>query len=170
MNVIRIKNNVISDMGMEWGGSGHLLVLVGQPRDIIVDHNTIISRNGVGIVAVDGPAVSGFVFTNNVARHNSYGIVGTATAPGIDTIATFFPDGVITRNAFGAMPYAFVYPAGNEFPEETEFEAHFVDYEGGNYALRPGTDWANAGTDGLDLGAIMTVPVVTAPRNPRIVR
>ena len=165
-----IRNNVVSDMGQEWGGSGIFAILLVAPRDVVIDHNTIISKQGQAILQVDGPPITGFVFTNNVAQHNEYGIVGTSQAPGIDTIATYFPGGVITRNAFGGMPQAFVYPAGNELPSEAEFEAHFVDYAGGNYALRPGTDWARAGTDGLDLGAIMTVPVVTAPRNPRIVR
>ena len=168
LNKMRIRNNVISDLGPEWGGAGYFLLLLGQPRDLVVDHNTVISRNGQAIIAVDGPPISNFVFTNNITRHNQYGIVGKGRAPGDDTIATFFTGAIITRNVFGGMPYPYDYPAGNEAPTETDFEAHFVDYVGGNFALRPGTNWANAGTDGLDLGAIMTVPVVTAPRNLRI--
>lgn len=169
LNKIRIRNNVITDLGPEWGGAGYFLLLLGQPRDLVVDHNTVISKNGQAVIAVDGPPISNFVFTNNIARHNAYGIVGKGLAPGNDTIATFFTDAILTRNVFGGMPQPYDYPAGNELPTESDFEAHFVDYAGGNYALRPGTDWANAGTDGLDLGAIMTLPVVTAPRNLRIV-
>jgi hypothetical protein len=52
-----------------------------------------------------------------------------------------------------AIPYPYSYPAGNLFPSDADFQAHFVNYPGGNFALKPGTDWANAGTDGLDLGA-----------------
>lgn len=170
LNNVRIRNNVISDVGPEWGGAGYFLLVLGQPRDVVVDHNTFISKNGQAVIAVDGPPISNFVFTNNITLHNVYGIVGKARAPGNDTIATFFDGAIITRNVFGAPPYPYDYPAGNELPTESDFEAHFVDYAGGNYALRPATDWANAGTDGLDLGAIMTLPVVTAPRNPRLVR
>jgi hypothetical protein len=68
------------------------------------------------------------------------------------------------------MPYPVPYPAGNEFPTIGEFEAHFRNYAAGNFSLQPGTDWANAGTDGLDLGAIGTAPTVSAPRSLRIGR
>ena len=170
LNKILIRNNVISELGPEWGGAGYFLLLLGQPRDVVVDHNTVISKNGQAIIAVDGPPISNFVFTNNLARHNTYGIVGKGLAPGNDTIATFFTGAVITRNAFGGLPYPYDYPAGNELPTESAFEAHFVDYAGGNFALRPGTNWANAGTDGLDLGALTTVPAITKPRNLRMLR
>ena len=68
------------------------------------------------------------------------------------------------------MPEPHSYPAGNDFPAEDVFEAHFADYGGGDYSLRPHTDWANAGTDGKDLGADLTAPRIRAPSNPRLVR
>lgn len=164
-----IRNNVFSDMGHAWGGSGHFLALANRPRNLLVDHNTVISQSGNGVLAIDGNPVSGLVFTNNVAIHHLYGIFGSGYAPGMDTIAALVPDAVITRNVFAAPPYPYAYPAGNEFPSAAEFESHFVDYAQGNYMLKEGTDWANAGTDGLDLGAHLT-PQDEAPRPPRAPR
>jgi hypothetical protein len=170
LNNIRIRHNVISEMGNEWGGNGYFLLLLNGPRNIVVDHNTIISNNGSGVLQLDGPPISGFVFTNNVARHNSYGIVGTSRAPGMDAIRAFLPEAVITHNALaGGDPS--IYPPGNFFPSVTQFESHFINYTGGNYALKPGTDWANAGTDSRDLGAVFEhggASALSAPQGLRI--
>jgi hypothetical protein len=152
-NNIRIRNNEFSGIDrVLWGGSGYFLNLTDNPRDITVDHNTIISANGQGIVSVSGPPVYGFEFTNNVARHNSYGIFGNGKGYGNGAISYYFPNGVIRRNVL-AGGTASMYPADNLFPTTTDFQNHFVDYAGGDYALKPGTDWAGAGLDGEDLGA-----------------
>jgi hypothetical protein len=152
-NKIRIRHNEFVDMTKTWGGSGYFALIQGRPRDIVIDHNTIVSEGGGGVIQVDGPPVEGFVLTNNVARHNSYGIIGTGNAPGAGSIRRFFPNAVIARNVFAGGP-ASEYPPGNMFPSIAEFEAHFVDYRNGNFAVRPRSDWAGKGTDGIDLGAV----------------
>jgi hypothetical protein len=114
----------------------------------------------MGVVAADGPPIRGFVFTNNLARHNLYGIFGTDKGVGAGAIQTFFPDGVITRNVLADNRERHAYPAGNEFPSAADFEAQFVDYAGGNYELTPSSKWRRAGTDGKDLGA---APIKTTP-------
>ena len=63
----------------------------GGPRRIVIDHNTIIQEHASGILQVEGPPVLEFSFTNNLARHNAYGIIGSDHAPGNDTISAFFP-------------------------------------------------------------------------------
>jgi hypothetical protein len=151
-NNIRVRNNLIADLSKTWGGKGYLATITDRPRDITFDHNTVISPDGTGVILADGGAVTGFVFTNNVARHNTYGIFGSGYAIGNKSIAYYFPGSVITRNVLAAGS-ASVYPAGNLFPTITGFESHFVAYLGGNYALVPGTDWEASGTDGKDLGA-----------------
>jgi len=153
LNAIKIRNNLILDLASSWGGAGYFMQLLGDPRDIVVDHNTIISPDAAGIVAADGPPIRGFVFTNNVARHNRYGIFGTAKGVGNDAIKTFFPDSVIARNVFADNAERYAYPPGNEFPSSSEFEAQFSDYQRGNFALKPGSKWRRAGSDGQDLGA-----------------
>ncbi len=152
-NNIRIQHNEFSGLDRSWGGTGYFLSLTDSPRDIIVDHNTIISPNGYGVVTVSGPAVHGFVFTNNVARHNSYGIFGSGYSYGTAAINHYFPNAVIRSNVLAGGKSS-MYPTGNLFPTTSSFEAHFLDYAGGNYALRASTDWAATGTDGIDLGAV----------------
>ena len=155
-NAIRIRHNEFSGIDRsQWGGSGYVLAISDTPRDITIDHNTIVSPDGRGVLTVSGSPVYGFVFTNNVARHNTYGIFGDAYGIGNLGIRHYFPDIVMRRNVL-AGGKASSYPADNFFPTVTEFEGHFVDYAGGDYALVPGTDWAGAGTDNLDLGADMT--------------
>ena len=151
-NNIRIRHNVISGLDRSWGGTAYFLYLTDTPRDIIVDHNTIISTTGAGVVSASGPPISGFVFTNNVARHNSYGIFGNGYGYGNAAINHYFPNAVIRSNVLAGGKSS-MYPAGNLFPTTLVFEAHFVNYAGGNYALMPGTDWAAAATDVGDLGA-----------------
>ena len=92
------------------------------------------------------------VITNNVIKHDSYGIFGTGMGYGNAAINYFLINGVVTRNVLAGGRSA-DYPAGNLFPSVTSFQSHFVDYPEGDFALVPGTDWANAGTDSIDLGA-----------------
>src|SRR5438067_7468563 len=77
---LRILNNVFTDIdGSRWGGDGEFIKLSDMP-DVTVDHNTVL--HGGSDVLVYGPVSTGFVFTNNLLRHNSYGIIGPNQAPG----------------------------------------------------------------------------------------
>lgn len=154
-NTFRIRNNLVADLSKYWGGKAYLATITDGPRDVTFDHNTVISPDGSGIIMADGPVITGFVFTNNVARHNTYGIFGSGAAIGNKTLTTYFPSSIVTRNVMAGGSAA-AYPAGNEFPTVPDFQAHFVDYAGGNYTLVPNTSWQASGTDGLDLGADMS--------------
>jgi hypothetical protein len=114
----------------------------------------VISNDGGGVIMADKRAAINFVFTNNVMQHNTYGIFGSGYSAGLTTIARYFPDGRFERNVL-AGGSASKYPASNLFPTVAAFQSHFVDYAGGDFALVPGSDWAQAGTDGEDLGANM---------------
>jgi hypothetical protein len=152
-NNIRIRHNEISGLDKsKWGGNGYFLLMVNQPRDIQIDHNTIISPSGTGIISMGGLPIEDFVYTNNLARHNSYGIIGSNYGPGLPSIDHYLPNSMVRRNAI-AGGKASIYPADNYFPATTDFEAMFVDYASGDYRLKPGGNWAQAGTDGHDLGA-----------------
>ena len=150
---IVVRNNLFADIDKgTWGGNGYFLQLSGAPRDITIDHNTIIQGSAYGLVQVSGPAVPGFVFTNNVGRHWTYGIIGTDHAPGNDTIAAYFPAAQIRSNVIaGGNPQD--YPAGNLFPAIAALDAQFVSPATGDYTLVASSAWQSAGSDGADLGA-----------------
>ena len=155
---IVVRNNVFADIDSQnWGGNGYFLSLVGGARDITIDHNTIASDHGSGIVTMDGPPVLGFVFTNNLAKHNSYGFIGDSHGVGGDSISAFLPGSDISRNVLAGAP-AGRYPASNSLPTVAQFEAQFVSYAGGDYQLMAGSPWRGAGADGQDLGAVLGAP------------
>ena len=163
---IRIVNNLFTDLSAKWGGPAYFLYVFGNPRDIVVDHNTIISPDGAGILNLDGPPVGGFVFTNNVARHNTYGIIGSNQAPGASSITQFLPEAVIAGNVFAGAD-GYTYPKGNTFVSASAFESQFVDYAGGDFRLKPGA-WTAAGRGGVPPGAHLdaTPPVSPPPAAP----
>ena len=167
---IVIRNNVVSDMGQEWGGSGIFAILLGEPRDVVIDHNTIISKQGQAVVQVDGPPITGFVFTNNVAQHNEYGIVGTSRAPGIDTITTYFP-GESSRG----MPLAAcrkplcIRQATNSRPSRSSRRTSWTTKAGTTRCDRLRLGQGRNGWSG-SWRHHRPYPVVTAPRNLRIIR
>jgi len=150
---IAIRNNIIADIDeRNWGGNGYAFLLTGGPRDVTIDHNTVVQEHAHGLVLVEGPPILGFTFTNNIARHNDYGILGTNHSPGADTISTYFPASEIVANVI-ADADAGRYPRGNRFPSSAEFRAQFVSYDSGDYRLTATSSWRRAGSDGRDLGA-----------------
>jgi Right handed beta helix region len=164
---ITIRNNVLADIDEKnWGGNGYAFLLVGGARDIAVDHNTIVQEHAHGLVLADGPPVLGFSFTNNLARHNDYGIMGSNHSPGVDTISAYFPASQIVANVIADGDPA-RYPRGNRFPSSAEFRAQFVSYESGDYRLVTTSAWKGAGSDGNDLGANPTAMPARPPKAPR---
>jgi hypothetical protein len=156
---IRIRHNLFSDISSaRWRGNGWFLLMGDGPRDIKVDHNTI-DHDGASLVYVYGgtsasPAtVSGFQFSNNLARHGNYGINGAWFPFGSGIIAAFFPDGLVDHNLFSGGP-ANRYPPGNYF--NTDFPAVFMDLNAGDYRLNPSGMAKRAASDGTDLGADMS--------------
>src|SRR5262249_23692732 len=132
---IVIRNNLFADIdNRSWGGNGYFLALTGGARDITVDHNTIISDHGQGIVTMTGAQGLGFGFTNNLAKHNTYGFIGTNRGSGADSISAYLPGSIISRNVM-ADGNPGRYPADNSFPSSAQFQAQFTSYDGGDYRL-----------------------------------
>jgi len=164
-NAIVIRDNVFDGIDSRlWGGDGSWFQLTDAPRDVTVDHNTVIQGTSNGVIKVDG-RVDGFVFTNNVASHGSYGIIASDRGVGNDSIRSAFPGGSVTANVLaGGEPR--LYPPGNFFPSVQEFRREFMDFDGHDFRLRPASPWLRAGTDGRDLGADLS----RMPRLPSIDR
>ena len=152
-HAIQITNNVFADIDdQHWGGNGYFLMLTGGPRDITVDHNTIIQDHASGLIQLDGPPIPGFRFTNNLGRQNAYGVIGTNRAPGNDSIHAFLPGAQFTANVI-ADGNPSNYPPGNQFATSDQFKAQFASYRTGDYSLVTRSRWRGAGTDKRDLGA-----------------
>lgn len=153
----RIAHNLVYDIGgPQWGGAGIFLQLGNEPRDVVVEHNTVW-HTGTVVSVYGSPrsvfaAVDGFMFRNNLMRHNTYGIKGDRSAVGQQTLADFFRNTVVEGNAL-AGGEASRYPPGNHFPSVAELEASFVDAAGGNFDLVPGSPFRSAAADGTALGA-----------------
>ena len=151
---IRIANNLFYDMSTSWGPSmGGFLLIASGPANIVVDHNTLLHDGK--ILDIDTTPVPGFVYTNNLSKHNRYGVKGESRGVGTATLAAVFP-GYVFRGNVLAGGSASLYPSGNFFPTVSELMASFLNASAGDYALTGTSAFNNAGTDGKDIGADIT--------------
>jgi hypothetical protein len=161
-----IKNNLAYDIHSgTWGGNGAFAQIGNEPRDITIDHNTILHTgniitfysgrylNSSGASVAGGP-ILGFSYTNNLAKHNAYGIFGSGKSIGLGSLTYYTPGAVVTRNVFATdTSQASRYPAGNFFPTVAAFYAGFVNAAQRDYHLVPASPYVGAGSDGADIGA-----------------
>jgi len=149
-NRIVIRDNVFDGIDKtKWGGDGYFLLLSNAPRDITIDHNTIVYRgpqSSTGLIKIANGVTENFVFTNNITGHGEYGIIGRGRGVGNDSIATYLPGATIARNVIAGGKSA-AYPSGNLFPSLEDFRKQL-----GGYRLA-GSAWRRGATDGRDLGA-----------------
>src|SRR5262249_27061773 len=60
-NHIAIRDNVFDGIDRKaWGGDGYFLLLSDAPRDITVDHNTIVQRASTGLIKMGHGVTPGF--------------------------------------------------------------------------------------------------------------
>lgn len=154
---VRIVDNLFYDLDTKaWGGSGAFLLIGDGPSDIVVEHNTV-SQSGNIVQAYGGPddapkPVTGFVFRDNLIRHNDYGVIGASRGIGTNTLEGFFPGAVFASNTIAGGD-SNRYPKGNTFINQDEFDRTFVDVAIGDYRLKPSSRARAAASDGKDMGA-----------------
>lgn len=113
---ITIADNLFVDVGGTWGEPGDFLQMGDGPADVRVERNLVLQTGRAVSVYGDGPRTEapGFVFRDNVVRHNRYGILGDAVGTGLVALRRFLPDATVTGNVFaGGAPRD--YPPGNQF-------------------------------------------------------
>ena len=157
---LQISQNVVYDIDTNvWGGDSGIFLQIGDnPRDVTVTNNTVMHSGTV--VSVYGKQnglpwpVDGFVFRDNLMRHNKYGVKGDSRDIGLDTLAAFFTSYTFDRNVL-AGGEASKYPAGNYFPTVDAFQTAFVDPADGNFTLVAGNAFGTMSETGGALGADM---------------
>jgi len=153
---VRLADNLFYDIdARQWGGTGAFALIGEGPSDIAIEHNTV-SQSGHIILAYGGTKqdpkpVAGFVFRDNLVRHNEYGVLGADRAIGDDTLHAYFPGAVFQSNMVAGGDGQ-RYPKGNTFIRADEFDSRFVNAAGGDYRLRNDAPRATA-SDGRDIGA-----------------
>jgi hypothetical protein len=149
-----IRQNLFYGVSRSLGGTGWFMLIGDEPRDIIVDHNTIDHDGTTVVYAHGGTATApeqmyGFQFTNNAQRHSSYGINGANVSFGSGVLAAYFPQSLVRGNWLSGGP-ASSYPSGNLF--SGAFGDAFVNAAAGDYRLAAGSLLAGAATDGTNIG------------------
>ncbi|MFN7948939.1 MAG: hypothetical protein U0Z53_26535 [Blastocatellia bacterium] len=145
---VKIKNNLFDQVTWDtWGGRGHFL-LITDSADVRIENNTIMQTGN--LCSAYGVVSTGFVFQNNIAPHNEYGLTGDGTSSGTATLNTYFPGSVFVGNVLAGGKSS-LYPAGNYFPATLD-DIGFVSRSTGNYRLSSASPYRNGGTDGKDPG------------------
>jgi uncharacterized protein (TIGR03437 family) len=114
----------------------------------VINHNTVV--HGGDIVLAYGAVNTGFVFTNNIFRHNTYGIIGQDEASGNGTINRYFPGSIIKRNII-AGANSWEYPADNYYPATLD-QVIFNNAATNDYSLASTSPYKGLATDGKDIG------------------
>jgi hypothetical protein len=148
---VLIRNNLFDDVGgTRWGKNGRFLQIT-ETVDVTVDHNTILHSGN--IITAYGTANAGFVFTNNIAAHNEYGVIGDGASVGNASLDRYFPARVFRKNVIAGGKNS-IYPSENFFPPA--LDAVFADRAAGNFSLKPSSPYKNAATDGKNIGCDIT--------------
>jgi len=157
---ITIRNNILSTPGVAFQVGGEI-------GELTIDHNTVdqgytlmsLYNSTVWPAGTAAPrpgtyAVQSLTYTNNLARHNAYGVKGQGTAVGTPSLTAFTVSRVWTNNvlAGGAgQPY----PPITWLPSVADYDSQFAT----PYHLKPESPYCGAATDGRDVGVDWTQPI-----------
>ena len=65
----------------------------------------------------DGAPNTGFVYRDNIAPHNEYGVFGSGFGVGLLALTHYFPNAIFEYNVLAGQPaYSARYPPRNFFP------------------------------------------------------
>lgn len=154
-NDIRIRQNLFYGLTQVLGGAGWFMLIGDEPRNIVVDHNTVDFDGTTALYAYGERSgaprqILGFQFTNNALRHNSFGINAAGYSSGTSAILGYFPNGVVRGNWLQGGT-ASRYPEGNLF--SGAFGSAFVNPAVGDYRPSGTSVLLGAATDGTNIGA-----------------
>ncbi len=145
---IRILNNLFTDVGGSWG-FGRLFELLNGTTTVTIQHNTA-TQTEIPVFGGDTTPHQDFVFEDNIVPHNTYGFLGSGTAPGKASIDHYFPGASIRGNVI-AGGTASELPPGNFFPATLD-AVGFVSLTNGDFHLTEASPFHGKATDGHDPG------------------
>jgi PKD repeat protein len=153
-NDIAFRHNVFTGVSTTLGGNGWFMQIGDEPRDVIVEHNTIDANGGsliyvYGGTSTDPREVYGFRMVANAARHGSYGMNGAYFSYGNAILTNYYPDHVFLANYLAGASTS-RYPAGTLV--SGTFPSQYVDAAAGDFTLVSGSILHNAAPDGSDVG------------------
>ena len=161
---LEIRNNLFLDIGEPWG-AGRLFQLLDGTSNVTIAHNTAL-QTGTILFGGDHAPHAAFVFQNNIAPHNEHGIIGSSTEPGNQTLARYFPRGVVRGNVIIGGS-AGKYPPGNTFPGSLD-EAGVAHLRSGELRARaPQASRDSAGAAGADMAQLLRAIEGVAPPEPQ---
>ena len=132
---VTIRNNLFYDINPAmWGGGAKVFLIGDAPADVVIDHNTIIHTNSSVVYAYGSQTITGFLYTNNISKHGTYGIMGEGGRSGQYSIDKYFPGSTITYNVLAGGPAA-SYPKPNAFPTLAQWNASFANAAADDYRL-----------------------------------
>ena len=178
---ITLRNNLFEDIDtVRWGGYAKVFLVGDGVATVVIDRNTILHGNTSVVYGYGSQPVYGFVYTNNIAEHRDYGIMGENCQPGQYTIDRYFPGSTISFNVL-ADGVASKYPATNVFPTTGQWATSFANPGAGDYRLVSSSMFYAAGSGGSIPGANLgtlaaSFPVAlpfagpTPPANVRVSR
>lgn len=153
---ILVENNLFQDVGGTWG-DGEWLAMNDGTNGVSVVHNTAVQTGS--IIFADGRPHTAFTFADNITPNNAYGIIGTNTGTGKQTLAQYFPGSTVLGNAIVGGQAA-AYPSGNSFPAALS-SVGFTNLSGGAYALTTASPLDAKGGGQQSTGADMAMLCAT---------
>ncbi len=164
-----VRNNLVYDSQDPWTENAAVFAIAmnNGARNVTFDHNTVIHQRygNIALVRRSGlpeRPLHNLVFRNNLFKGNGYPLKGqNSPNSGIGTVAFNAHTnntGVFERNGLSGVSKPSDFPANNIYPSNSEFDAAFVNFDGGvngDYHLKStpeGDIFRGQGTDGLDLG------------------
>ena len=170
---VTIRNNLVLTPGVAFQAGGEI-------GDLTIDHNTIdqgytlmslyhgtVWNAGAPAARPGNYAVEHLTFTNNLTRHNQYGVKGQGTGIGTPSLTAHTVGYTCTNNVL-AGGAGFPYPSITWLPAVVEYNTSFDS----DHRLVPGSPYVRAGTDAKDLGVdwSLSMPVLVGPALLRITK
>ena len=172
---IRIANNLFDDINGELYGDGNtagpndgIFVKLGDPSDVIIEHNTVFQTGAITWVydTIFKMRIQNNIFNCSLSAGGYQGIYGPGFAQGGNGPMAAYLPGITDANKLfnkniliggNSSKYSNYNTTSNNYFTKDNTLIGFTDFNNGindfnNYALLPSSQYKNAANDGKDIG------------------